>query len=529
MKKYIIIAGFVLAQIGIVSGQTPFDAFNYSRYNVGGTARYMGMSGAFGALGGDFSSLSMNPAGVGVYRTSEFVFTPGLYFSNNETNTLGTQVNDQSSSINLGNVGYVGTWRSTRSNGLVSLSWGIGMNRLQDFNRNSTYRTYGNGYSSLTDAMAREVPAGITPDDFSKSSIWNRTSWRSVLAWDTYLIDGNDPYRSVLFSETSVDQDVSIQERGSINEWAFSFGGNISHMLYFGATLGVQSVYYTKNTRFQEYFISAFDDGTTSIFPDPENDGTIYNVGGDFIHNEMLKTMGTGVNFKAGVIFRPIGLLRLGIAAHTPTMYNLTDYYDQNMDVYFPSGIDEDGNAVGEYSGFSQPDKPGKYNYKLRTPLKVMGSAALVFGKVGLLSFDYEMTDYTMMSFSNNSGGTYEFSYENEDIKNIYRISHGLRAGAELQLSRFFKLRGGAGYYTSPIAENTEDFLGDKYGDLMTFSGGVGFRTQSFFMDFSYMYKAQDFDHYLYNYQNASDGFYDIKATNQEVDHLVNVTIGFKF
>ena len=39
----------------------------------GGTARFMSMGGAFTALGGDISTLSQNPAGIGVFRTSEMM------------------------------------------------------------------------------------------------------------------------------------------------------------------------------------------------------------------------------------------------------------------------------------------------------------------------------------------------------------------------------------------------------------------------------------------------------------------------
>ena len=37
--------------------QGSMNAYNYSRTDIKGTARYMGMGGAFGALGGDISSI----------------------------------------------------------------------------------------------------------------------------------------------------------------------------------------------------------------------------------------------------------------------------------------------------------------------------------------------------------------------------------------------------------------------------------------------------------------------------------------
>ena len=79
MKRYtIIILAFILSG-GTLSAQNAVDALRYSRINTGGTARYMGMSGAFGALGADFTSASTNPAGIGLYRSFELSITPSVF------------------------------------------------------------------------------------------------------------------------------------------------------------------------------------------------------------------------------------------------------------------------------------------------------------------------------------------------------------------------------------------------------------------------------------------------------------------
>ena len=40
-----------------------------------GTARFIGMSGAMTAVGGDPSAVKLNPAGLGIYRHSQFSVT----------------------------------------------------------------------------------------------------------------------------------------------------------------------------------------------------------------------------------------------------------------------------------------------------------------------------------------------------------------------------------------------------------------------------------------------------------------------
>ena len=46
--------------------QSAIDAYNLSQSDLRGTSRFMSMAGAFGALGGDLSTLTQNPAGIGV-------------------------------------------------------------------------------------------------------------------------------------------------------------------------------------------------------------------------------------------------------------------------------------------------------------------------------------------------------------------------------------------------------------------------------------------------------------------------------
>ncbi len=76
MKKILIISALILTAASTALSQTSADALRYSRIDIGGTARYMGLSGAFGALGADFTTASTNPAGLGLYKSSEFINHP---------------------------------------------------------------------------------------------------------------------------------------------------------------------------------------------------------------------------------------------------------------------------------------------------------------------------------------------------------------------------------------------------------------------------------------------------------------------
>ena len=64
-----------------LSAQSPVDAYNLSQTELRGTARFMSMGGAFTALGGDLSTLNQNPAGIGIYRSSEVGLTLDRIYS----------------------------------------------------------------------------------------------------------------------------------------------------------------------------------------------------------------------------------------------------------------------------------------------------------------------------------------------------------------------------------------------------------------------------------------------------------------
>ena len=71
--------GIALAIITMTTNaQNEIDALRYSTHNLNGTARYTAMGGAFSSLGAEFSALSQNPAGIGMYQFSEITFTPSF-------------------------------------------------------------------------------------------------------------------------------------------------------------------------------------------------------------------------------------------------------------------------------------------------------------------------------------------------------------------------------------------------------------------------------------------------------------------
>ena len=90
MKKILCLL-FTALNISVAQAQTASDALRFSYIpQYGGTARTVGVGGAMGALGGDFATISMNPAGLATYRMSEFTFTPGFHSAKAKSELLNS-------------------------------------------------------------------------------------------------------------------------------------------------------------------------------------------------------------------------------------------------------------------------------------------------------------------------------------------------------------------------------------------------------------------------------------------------------
>ena len=66
---------YLILGISAIYSQTYEDALRYNQFYHEGSSRFNSMGGAFGALGGDLSSININPAGSSIFLKSELGFT----------------------------------------------------------------------------------------------------------------------------------------------------------------------------------------------------------------------------------------------------------------------------------------------------------------------------------------------------------------------------------------------------------------------------------------------------------------------
>lgn len=453
MKTKIVALFILLLAVTTLSAQNEIDALRYSRLNPTGTARFVGTGGAFGALGGDFTSLSNNPAGLGIYKSSEFTITPSLFFGKTESTYFGEFNEDDKYNFNLGNIGVVIVTDPTKKKPETqwrNVNFGIGVNRLANFHSRVIIDGFNETSSYLTPYI--DYSQGLDPDDLDAFS--------TGLAYDAYLLflDDNGNYQ-VDMPFGGVRQRKTMETSGSINEMVLSLGGNYNDKLYLGATIGVPYVRYKENTLYSE--------------SDEENRSEYF---GSFSRADQLLTEGTGVNLKIGAILRATDWLRVGGAIETPTFYTLTDTYTTT----FRGSFDTDTTTRASAEGF--------YEYELNTPFKASAGVGFILGKSGLISADYQMVDYANAKLR---ASDYDFQDENNAVKDAYVKAHNLRFGTEWRFGAL-SLRGGYSISDNPYRYGTNSTMN-------TYSAGIGIRDKRFFVDLAWAMNDMDDEYQLYS------------------------------
>jgi hypothetical protein len=515
MKKNILAIAVILNCL-FLTAQTEFDALKVVQSDITGTARYMSMAGAFGALGGDVSAIKDNPAGLGIYRSSEMTGTLNLMVQNSNSIWNATNGSDNMNKMRFNNFSYVKatpTYNSEVSNiGLLSSNWSFSFNRLKSFDRNSTIKSQ-NANSSITDYMSYFTGNIQSNDLTTANDPYNNgyIPWISELAFQGWLMNenanslrGNGRWTSLLGDNEQVRPSYSIQERGYIDEYSIGWAGNFSNQLYLGATINLQSLNYNLSSEYSETF----------------------GEGGGMTLSNSLTTSGAGFNFNLGAIYRPIDLIRLGISVHSPTFFSLTDNNSANLD-YFISDSNN-GNL----------STPGGYNsYLLSTPWKFNVSAAIIVGQKGLISAEYDYNLNTHTTFMDQNGNSQWYSDENSGMKSMLKNVQTIKIGGEYKLTDNVSLR--AGYAnmsagSNPLADklmwynttrtDTEYFI-DNGTNYIT--GGLGYRQGNWYIDLAYMNKILDETFYPYNSNNLN-----IKVNPADVKTTTNnivLTVGLKF
>lgn len=516
-----------------------------------GTARAMAMAGAFTSLGADLSSMSINPAGLGMYRHNDISITPMMSFARAESNAdpYGRNRRDRFAMANIGGVTnvYEGTGK------LVSVNFGFGYNRIADLNYDYSYQRWGQ-QATVGDAYARMLNwSGYSKNDFynnggAGSWNWDRVPvelFNAALAYRGFLIDQTDPEDPSTWKPTWVGKDAdiahftSMRSRGSIGEYTLSAGLNIDNRFYLGATLGIQSVYQHKYIDYGEEFFYGGGTGAEADGHGPS--GLDYQLLWWKLNQDVVID-GTGINFKLGFVYRPFANLRIGAAIHTPTYYAL-DYKFQSAAAglayannHTDSNVTPDSDGFISTAGDPNMTSPlvayeGANNWSFVSPTRLLFGASYTFGNRGVISVDYERDWYNGIRMKNNPTGLDSDLWYNDTFRDNLKGVNILRVGAEFKPLPVLALRAGFGYCGSMLKDDKTILASPVIRQTTYYGAGVGFvLARGVLLDVAYQYLSSDLTDYYLFYAQDNTGMTESARYSTSINrHNVAVTLGFRF
>lgn len=480
MRKWLVVAA--LGASLTAAAQNEEDALRYSLTQPGGTARSWGLGGAIGAVGADPGSVSVNPAGMGLYNTSEVSLTPGFEVNDVTAKHYGTSTSNGVQRLFMNNMALILNYPAPSGHNWRGGTFGL------SFDRQASFHTYEH-------IVGQQVNSTMLQHFVNEA---NGTDWSTVenggfpfsstLAWYTYGIDtvpggnGSTYFPGIPYG-SDVKQDRTVDASGRLNTTSFFYANNYRDKLYVGLSLGLVGSRFERHTTHNE---TSLDDANDLHY---------------FQYKEDLVTTGSGIDLKIGVLGRVTDKLRLGLAFHSPMWLLMSDSYSYHMTTSF-----QDGTPITDDS----PD--GVYSYRVNTPWRVVASAAYVVGKHGLVSVDYTYADYRQMRLraSNTQADEYDFSYEDQVIRDSFVGTHNLRVGTEWRSGKWY-LRGGAGFIADPY-ETTDGRHGTSQRQ---FTFGLGYRATHVSLDLGGIYGLQDTNTYLYEpalIQPTSESWSDVRT-----------------
>lgn len=545
------LAGLFSAGVG---AQTIYDAANLTELDLNGSARFVGMGGAMSALGGDLSTMGTNPAGIGIYRSNDASVSFGFSSYGTESSYMGgNPISADKTRGSFDHAGFVFSTKIGNRTALRYVNFGFSYKRAKSFCRDM--QMAGNlGSFSQTFQMANQAQ-GITGwgnYPYEDSEI----GWLSIMGYDGYLITDlasasevaelGVAYEAYTQNGTQVsntsgelmyrtpgyyrgmyeggDANFLSRERGGIDQYDFNVSFNVNDRVYLGVTIGAYAVDYSKYSFYDEDY----------------GNGEGYNL------QTWSKIKGSGFDVKLGAIFRPFenSPLRVGLAIHTPTFYDL-DYktnarlesdVHNYLSVANESGVESD--AVGQYDIDTYDILGGDMvrQFQLRTPWKYNVSLGYTIGTRWALGAEYEYQDYSTAEFRDAEGYSETFAYENSTTGMLKGVST-VRLGLEYKIAPQFAFRLGYNYRSSIFKDDAykdlpynsiqtdTDFANSK--SLSNYTVGLGYRGSVFYADVAYKYTTYKADFYPID---MFDGESLVQATKLDnTRSQVLLTLGVRF
>ena len=549
MKKIITVIYTLSFVIGAVSAQSVYDGVKIADKDLNGTARFVGMGGAMGALGGDITTMGTNPAGIGIYRSNDVMTSFSYSAYGMESKYEGQKSTIDENRWSFDNIGVVFATKIGNQTPLRYVNFGFNYKRSKSFYKNMSMSGMmgvvenpsnpgSPYYVSQTNSMALQATDAeryvwdnsrqhLDFDNANRIFSDPDAGWLGALGYQGGLTErdriDNEPDLYVPFLPVEPSSVFNSREKGGIDQYDFNVSFNINDRVYLGLTIGAYDVDYDK--------YSGYDES--------------YKRGEGYSLESYNNISGSGFDVKMGLILRPFEYspFRIGFAVHTPTFYKLTystsaivtnDYRDANTDELKRIIVD-----TYDYVGDMKRD------YRLVTPWKYNVSLGYTVGTSLALGAEYEYEDYSTMKFkysSNDGGGDMEF--ENAEVKNCLKGEHTFRIGAEYKVIPEFAFRLGYNYSSAVFRDEAVKYIPSN--SLITdtdfsnkrsqsnYTLGIGYRGKMFYADLAYQLSTYKENFYpFYNEFELTQGEWTMvtppatKVTNTRSQVLL--TVGMRF
>ena len=503
MKKLSLLFIGVLSMSNVMA-QNVSDAVRYSQDEIQGTARFRGMSGAFGALGGDMSAVSINPAGSAIFNNSYASFTLSSLNTKNETSYFNGRNSSTNSDFDLNQAGAAFVFKNTDKSSIwnkfvLSIAYDKSSNYDDKWTSNGTSTTSIDSYFlNQAQGLRLDEISAFPGESFSSAysgigSAYGYRNQQAFLGYESYILepmddtDGNTVYTSNV-APGDFDQRYRYAATGYNGKVSFNIGTQIKEKISLGLNLNSHFISYEK--------ISFLNEQNS-------NPGSLVNEIG---FENTLYTTGNGFSFQLGTIAKVTKDLRVGLAYNSPTWYTINDETTQYLatlrgSTNIPQVVNP--NTINVFS-----------DYKLKTPSKITGSLAYIFGDRGLLSFDYSRKDFSKTEYKPTTDP--DFAYQNNLMSNNLTAASTYKIGGEYRYKQL-SFRGGYRLEESPY-KNTS-----TYGDLNGYSLGLGYNFGNTKLDLAFDQSNRDIDYQLYSNGLTNAATIESKFTNVTVSLAFNL------
>ena len=554
MKRTLLFAAMALTCMS-AAAQDTYENARMLGSDLNGTARYVGMGGALEALGADISTISTNPAGIGMFRRSNVSMSFGAVNQQdaNKFDDLGK------TNLSFDQAGFVYACRTGESS---FINFAFNYHKSKNFDQilsaanRFQYEASMNKLAFAKGALESDRNGGYFLDT-NNDGEW--MGWRDsesneraypytqmdYMYTNAFTIDDvNSPFLYTFnngggFSPAYAIADDYVFDRahrGWIADYDFNLSGNVNNRFYWGLTLGIHDVNYHGFSSYVERILDGGD-----------------NYRGDMELADERWIDATGADLKLGAIFLPIenSPFRIGLSIATPTWYdvkseNATTLYNDTDPNYFNYGADKWKSSE-------------VYEFKYYTPWKFGLSVGHTIDQYIALGASYE---YSSMGSASTRVYNGHLNYYDEEDTDPDRVMNNhtdrslkgvslLKAGVEIKPDPSFAIRLGYNYQSpmynksavrdtrldspSNVYSSTADYTNWKATNRITC--GFGYKWEGLSLDLAYQYSNTNGTFYPFQpnvtYTDPADGSNgDNISTPTDVSfkrHQLLFTIGYTF